>query len=169
MNSSVKNSMIIRPFSSQKGFKSLTICSLIGCLFAVIDLAIFLIAPSDDPKAHAMTIAFGIASVLTITLGIILYFVFPRVKIFFDASSQAAIIQTSANADTVIPFSRLQPFQLYEKYFGYAPQYYCRNVAFGEFSDLFFSIFHSTTLKKAQKLAALTGAPLIDYDRKRVA
>jgi len=101
-------------------------------------------------------------SVITIILGIILYFVFPRAKIIFDSSRKEAIIKTGMNADTAIPFSSLQPFQIYEILRGYAHQYYCRNTSFGEFSDLFFSSSHGKTLKKAQKLASLTGATLVD-------
>jgi hypothetical protein len=168
MNSSNSNNITLRPFSSQKGFKSLITCALISLLFAVITLFVSVIAPDAERKANIMVMAFGIVSILMIALGIILYFIFPRVTIIFDAAHQTAIIKTAANTESVIPFNSLQPFQIYERYFGYAPQYYCRNASFGKFSDLYSSTFHRKTLKMAQKLAALTCAPLFDCEGKRV-
>jgi hypothetical protein len=169
MNTSIKSSMVIRPFSSKRGLFSLLICSLIGFFFAAIVLLIFIIAPGGDAKAHALMMIMGIMSLITVVLGIILYFVFPRVKIIFDTSRKEAITKTGTNAETVVPFSRLEPFQIHEILRGYAHQYFCRNESFGEFTDLFFSSSHGRTLQKAQKLAALTGAALIDYNGNVVA
>jgi hypothetical protein len=161
--------MVIRPFSSKRGMISLIICSLIGVFFAAIVLLIYNIAPGGDPKARVLMMIMGIMSLITIILGIILYVVFPRVKITFDSSRKEALTKTGMNAVTVVPFGSLQPFQIHEILRGYAHQYFCSNASFGEFSDLFFSASHGRTVKKAQKLAALTGASLIDYDGKVVA
>lgn len=160
--------MVIRPFSSKRGLLLLLICLIIGMLFAAIVLLIFNIAPGGDAKARTLMITMGIMSVLSISLGIILYFIFPRVKIVFDSSRKEAITKTGSKPGAVVPFISLQPFQIYEILRGYAHQYYCRNESFEEFSDLFFSSSHGRTLKKAQKLATLTGALLIDFDGKRI-
>jgi hypothetical protein len=168
MNESVKSSMVIRPVSSKRGLISLLICSLIGFFFAAIILLIFIIAPGGDPKAHTLMIVMGIGSGFMIILGIILYLVFPKVKIVFDSSRKEVITKTGKNTDMVVPFSSLQPFQIYHLLRGYAHQYYCSNTSFGEFSDLFFSAYHGRALEKAKKLAELTGAILIDHDGKRI-
>jgi hypothetical protein len=169
VDASKKNTMVIRPFSSKRGLISLLVFSLIGIFFAAIVLVIYTIAPGGDPKARVLMIIMGIMSVITIIPGIILYFVFPRVKITFDSIRKEAITKAGMNAATVVSFGGLQPFQIHEILRGYAHQYYCSNASFGEFSDLFFSSSHERTLKKAQKLAALTGASLIDYDGNVVA
>lgn len=162
MNVAVKINMVIRPLGSKRGLSALIFLSLIGCFFVLIALFVFIIAPDGDAKARTMMMIFGIMSVITIMLGIILYFVFPRVKIIFNAFRKEAIIKTGSNPNIVIPFSILQPFQVYERYYGHSPRYYCRNGSFGEFSDLFFSTFHGKTQRKAQRLAELTGVTLVD-------
>jgi len=169
MNPSVNSSMVVRPISSKRGLLSLLFCSLFGLFLAAAVLFIFTIAPAGDAKARAMMTVMGIGSGFMIILGIILYIVFPRVKFIFNSSRKEAIIKKGRNADTIVPFSGLQPFQIYHLLRGYAHQYYCRNASFGEYSDLFFSAYHGMTLKKAKKLAALTGAALIDYDGNVVA
>jgi hypothetical protein len=164
MNASVKSSIIIRPISSKRGLSVLLFLLLIGLFFAAISFLIFVIAPGGDAKARIFMKTMGIVSLITIIIGIILYFVFPRVLIIFDSSRKEAIIKSNSNINAVVPFSSLQPFQIYELVRGYAHQYYCRNASFGEFSDLFFSTFHKKTLKKAKELALLTRAGLIDCD-----
>lgn len=163
MNAS-KKSIVIRPFSSKKGLSLLIIFSSIGLLFAAIVLFVYIIAPAGDAKAGSLMSIIGIMSVTSIIAGITFYFVFPAVKIIFDSSMDEVITKRRGHSDKVIPFSSLQPFSIYEQVRGYAHQYYCRNGSFGDYSDLFFSSSNRKTVEKAKRLAALTGAPLVDFE-----
>jgi len=165
---SSRKSIVIRPFSSKKGLSLLIIFLLIGLFFASIVLFIYIIAPAGEAKAGSLMSITGIMSVTSIIAGITFYFVFPAVKIIFDSSMDEVITKRRGHSDTVIPFSRLQPFRIYEQIRGYAHQYYCCNASFGEYSDLFFTSLHGKTLEKAKRLAALTGAVLIDYNGEEI-
>ena len=166
MDKSVKKNIVIRPFSSKRGIVVLLVCTSIALLFAALSIFIIVIAPAGDAKARVLIMVLGIVSAIVLITGIILYFIFPRVKIIFDASRQEVIIKTGSNSYMVIPFTSLKPFQICEILRGYAHQYYCRNSSFGDFSDLFFSAYHERAIKKGKKLAALTGAELIDFNGK---
>lgn len=168
MNETGTGSLVIRPCSSKRGLSLLLIFVLISLFFMALSFFIFHIAPADDSKAHTLIMIMRIISVIIIIPGIILYFVFPRVKIIFDSSRKEAVIKNGMSNRTIIPFSSLEPFQVYHLLRGYAHQYYCRNGSFGEFDDLFFSTFHGKTLKNGKRLAALTGVPLIDYNGEEV-
>jgi hypothetical protein len=153
--------IVIRPFASKKGIMSLFFCSLIGIVIFALTLVISILV-----KEYQMLLFLGILSAVIIILGIVLYLLFPRVKIIFDVSSQNTIIRSSKSPEQVIPFNQLQPFMIYETIRGYAHQYYCRNNSFGDYSDLFFSARHVSTLKKAKRLAKFTGGTLIGCDGK---
>jgi hypothetical protein len=153
----------IRPFASKKGSVSFFICSLVGIVLFII--AFFITTMINN---YEMLPLFGILSSVFIILGIVLFLLFPRVKIVFDSVSQNVTISSNKLPDQVIPFSELQPFQIYTVIRGYSYQYYCRNMSFGDNSDLFFSARHGKTLKKAKKLIMLTGGALLDYDGKRI-
>jgi hypothetical protein len=168
VDKSAHNRTVIRPFSSKRGLASLLICSLVGLFFAGITVFVLIVAPGGDAEAGALVSIMGILSVITIVLGIILYLVFPRVRIVFDTSRKEAIIKRSRGADTAVPFDRLEPFQISEILRGYAHQYYCRNGSFGEYADLFFGASHRKILERGRKLAALTNRTLIDFDGTRV-
>lgn len=168
MNEQVKKSMVIRPFSSKRGFNLLIICMIAGFGFAAIALFISNIAPAGDPAAHRLIIVMIIMSVISETAGVVFFLVFPRVKILFDPERNEVIIKVSGKGMSAIPFSALQPFRIYEVLWGYAHQYYCRNASFGDYSDLFFSSTREKTVKRAQKIASLTKASLFDYDGREI-
>jgi hypothetical protein len=169
LNKSVQRSIVIRPFSTKRGLSILMYCSLIGLFFAAMTLFVSIIAPAGDAQAGSLITILGIVSSVTVVTGAVFFFVFPRVKIVFDSSRKEAVIVkagSSTSTRTAVSFSSLQPFHIYELVPGHAHQFFCSNASFGEFSDLFFSAYHSRTLKKALKLTALTGASLIDCDGK---
>ncbi len=155
--------IVIRPFASKKGSMSLFFCSLIGIVVLIPAIVISILIDN-----YKMIPFFCILSVVFIALGIVLFLVFPRVKIVFDLNSKNVVITSNKAPKQIISFDKLQPFQVYEVIRGYAHQYYCRNISFGDYSDLFFSARHVKTLKKAKKLHQLTGIGLIDIDGKFV-
>lgn len=155
--------IVIRPFASKKGSMSLFFCSLIGMV--VLIFAVFLTLLTGEKE---ILLIMGIMAAVFILLGVILFLIFPRVKIVFDAISQNATIHSNKSPQKVVPFYSLQPFQIYEVLRGYSHQYYCRNMSFGDYSDLFFSARHVSTLKKAKKLNKLTGGTLIDINGRNI-
>jgi hypothetical protein len=155
--------IVIKPFASKKGSMSLFFCSLIGIV--LFGIALFITTMIDN---YEMLPLFGIISSVFIVLGIVLFLIFPRVKIVFDSMSKNVTLSSNKSQDQVIPFSQLQTFQIYEVIHGYSHQYYCKNNSFGKYSDLFFSARHGKTLKKTKKLLMLTGGTLIDIDGKLV-
>lgn len=167
MNAPVSERIVIRPFSSKRGIYMLLGCIVMGLLFIAMAIFIFIVAPLNDRQGSILKMIMLVMSFVVTIIGITFYFIFPRNKIIFDSSRREVMTRTGRNTVTVIPFNNLQPFQIYHMLRGYAHQYYCCNASFGESSDLFFSSSHGKTLKKAQKLAELTGAALID-DRKIV-
>jgi len=155
--------IIIRPFGSKKGIWSLFTLLLIAIVTFTPAIVIMKLINN-----YRMLPLFCILSGVFIVLGIILFLIFPRVKLVFDPLQGNVTVKSNKSADQVIPFSSLEQFRIYEVLRGYAHQYYCMNGAFGEFSDLFFGTLHKGVLKKAKNLVKLTGGTLIDYDGKIV-
>jgi hypothetical protein len=151
--------VVIRPFGSKRGIVSLLVLLLIAVVTFVAALVIMVLI--DD---YRMLPLFCAVPGLFIVLGGILFCIFPRVKLLFDPLQGNVTVKAKKQADQVIPFGSLEPFQIYEVLRGYAHQYYCMNGSFGQFSDLFFGALHKGVLKKATKLARLTGGVLLDYD-----
>ncbi len=139
--------IVIRPFASKKGNMSLFFCSLIGIVVLILAIVLTLLTGEKE-----ILLTMGIMAVVFILLGVVLFLIFPRVKIIFDTSSQNGVIHSNKSAQKVIPFYSLQPFQIYEVLRGYSHQYYCRNQSFGDYSDLFFSARHIRTLKKTKEI-----------------
>jgi hypothetical protein len=167
MSLSSKRVWVIRPFSSKRGSSLLLVLGSTGVFFAAIAIFVSRVAPGDDAQARALTRAMEIAAAIMIILGAILYFAFPRVRIIFDPSRKEAMIK-GAKPGGAIPFGSLQPFRVYELVPGHAHQYFCSNASFGEYADLFFSASLGRTLKRARRLAALTGAGLVDREGRRL-
>jgi hypothetical protein len=145
---------------------SLAIFSAVAVFFMAIVLFVFFIAPAGDGQARALMWIVGSLSFVACASGVMLFLVFPRVKIVFDPSRREVFIQKGSANRVVVGFGELQPFQIYETIRGYAHQYHCRNASLGEYSDLFFSASHRTTVKKARRLATMTAVALIDCDGK---
>jgi hypothetical protein len=155
--------IVIRPFSSKRGIGSLYICTLIATVTLVTSITIMTLTAN-----YKMLFLFIIISLVLLIPGIILFFIFPRVKIVFDPLQRNVTVKSNKTQDKIILFTDLQPFRIYEVLRGYAHQYYCNNASFGEYSDLFFSSLPKKILKKAKQLQKLTGAMLINYDGDRV-
>jgi hypothetical protein len=153
--------VVIRPFGSKKGIISLFILLLIAAITFTAALVMMILIDH-----YRMFPFFCIISGIFIILGVVLFLIFPRVKLVFDPLPGNVTVKSNKSNDQVIPFGSLEPFRIYEVLRGYAHQYYCRNGTFGEFSDLFFGTLHKGVLKKAKKLVKLTGGTLIDYDGK---
>jgi hypothetical protein len=153
--------IVIRPFGSKKGIISLLILLLIAVVTFMIAMVIMILINN-----YRMLPVFSVISGVFIVLGIVLFYIFPRVKLVFDPLQRNVTVKSNKLNDQVIPFISLEPFRIYEVLRGYAHQYYCMNGAFGQFSDLFFGTFHNRVLKKAKDLVKLTGGTLIDYDGK---
>jgi hypothetical protein len=155
--------VVIRPFGSKRGIISLLVLLLVAV--ATLATAVVIMVLIHD---YRMLPLFCAISGVFIVLGGVLFCLFPRVKLVFEPLQGNVTVKSKKLADQVIPFGSLEPFQIYEVLRGYAHQYYCKNGTFGQFSDLFFGTLHKGVLKKAKKLARLTGGVLFDYDGKSV-
>jgi hypothetical protein len=151
--------IVVRPFGSKRGIVSLLVLLSIAVVTFVLALVIMVLV--DDYRM--LPIFCAIAGVFVV-LGGVLFCIFPRVKLVFDPLRGEVIVKSTKQTDQVIPFGSLEPFRIYEVLRGYAHQYYCMNGSFGQFSDLFFGALHKGVLRKATKLARLTGGVLLDYD-----
>jgi len=108
-------------------------------------------------KKAEMLLFMGVFSAVVLSLGIVLYFVFPRVKIVFDPAREMALIKSGKKEDRAVPFHAIRPFTITEIARGYARQYMLSSPSFGEYSDLFCSAFRSRCEKKAKRILAVTG------------
>ena len=159
-----RHRMVIRPLSSRRGTMSLLVCLIIGLVMLGLSLAL---RWAGIMKARELVMMTWITAPI-VGLGLLLYLVFPKARLIFDSRSQTVTIRSYRRPDRSIPFASLQPFLLVEMVRAYAHQYYCRNNSFGEFSDLFFSVFYRRTRRQAERLASLCQSRLIDLDGRTI-
>ncbi|MCU0848489.1 MAG: hypothetical protein MUD12_11435 [Spirochaetes bacterium] len=146
--------MTLRPYASQKGTMSLFVCGLTAFFTFALTLALFFITGQKEAK---ILLFMGVFSAVILSLGIVLYLVFPRVKIIFDPAREMALIKSGKKEDRAVPFHAIRPFMITEIVRGYAHQYMLSNPSFGEYTDLFCSTFRSRCEKKAKRILAVTG------------
>jgi hypothetical protein len=160
--------IIIRPFVTQKGRKSLLYCIMIGVLFLAFGVFISVIAPSNDKTAKSMKFLFGIIALIVFILGFILYLLFPKTIITFDNIKKEATIKNGRNNVVILAFNSLQPFVINEILRGYSHQYFCCNKSFGDYSDLFFSSNCKMVIRRAKELVNITESSLYNYDGSKI-